>query len=75
MRLKFDAEEREGNKMTRQEAETRVQMWLAASGLITETPSYGQASKLAFIIDRLTDRQEVYTTCFIYDVWRQLLNE
>ena len=64
-----------GSIMTRKEAETRVEMWLGVSGLTEQKPNYGQAHKLCNLIFNLTDGSEIYTTGFVYDVWRVLRNE
>ena len=61
--------------MDRKQAFQRVQTWLALTGLLEEKPNYRQASNLANFIWNLTDHEEVYTTGFIFDVWRDLRNE
>ena len=61
--------------MTRKEAEQRVEMWLAVSDLIGHPPNYGQSHKLCNLIFTLSEGKEIYTTGFIFDVWRKLRNE
>ena len=60
--------------MTRREAEERAQLWLAVSGLLEGKPEYEKAHQLCNVIFNITDGAEVYTTGFMYDVWRILQN-
>lgn len=68
-----ETEEREdGIMMDRKQATNRVILWLGIAELTNKQPNYGQASMLSNLIFNLTDHKEVYTTCFIFDVWDDL---
>ena len=58
--------------MDRQQAFQRVQTWLAVYGLLNVRPNYEQANKLSNLIFNITDRKEVYSTGFIFDIWNDL---
>lgn len=58
--------------MDRKQAINRVILWLGIAELTNKRPNYEQASKLSNLIFNITDRKEVYSTGFIFDIWDDL---